>query len=494
MIGLLHLPAIALALGLGLGIGVPRPGHAQEEALKDPLVVMDESFALWSAEDLTGYREYMSAAIRRARQEDVLAPDWAFIFGTYSDFLRNEDRNSPLALRLAEEGLAYLAPHAAENPDLLALLQISRVYALADLGRFDEAVQAARLAEPLFRKTMGDQMADDLQEVVSAWERRETTIFNNAPADLARQTLTQADAALDRGEYGAALTIAARASLPEGSGLDADEVARVNAAAAARTGRALYWLGRPDDAFGVLRRAAESVAGTNWENAASPALRLDPMGERQALADMFFWLARSALDTDALWIVLPALDMAATLDDGTLGLLPITFARAAFQDAIFEPEAAEAEFARAVEVAKAKGDPGAVLLAQFYLTSRRFQTTGADAEAEALIALTRQMARDAEGGSFYDPIHIQSEAAQVLLESRFKAEGLEFARAALAGRLAGISASTDTDLGQQGQRAQTRLLVEAFLQSAHRVDSDNPGADCSRPADQGFGCTIFYGR
>ena len=54
---------------------------------------------------------------------------------------------------------------AAENPDLSALLQVSRVYALADLGRYEEAALAARMAEPLFRSTMGDELADDLLTV-----------------------------------------------------------------------------------------------------------------------------------------------------------------------------------------------------------------------------------------------------------------------------------------------------------------------------------------
>lgn len=185
-----------------LWLALPLTATAQEVPLRDPLVVMDESFALWSAEDLTGYREYMSAAIRRARQEDVLPPEWAFLFGSYSDFVRNEDKNSPLALRLADEGLAYLAPHADQNADLSALLQVSRVYALADLGRYDEASLAGRMAEPLFRSTMGDEMADDLLQVIAAWGKSEATIYNNAPADLARAELEKAEQALNRANMG----------------------------------------------------------------------------------------------------------------------------------------------------------------------------------------------------------------------------------------------------------------------------------------------------
>lgn len=477
-----------------LWLALPLTATAQEGPVRDPLVVMDESFALWSAEDLTGYREYMSAAIRRARQEDVLPPEWAFLFGSYSDFVRNEDKNSPLALRLADEGLAYLAPHADQNADLSALLQVSRVYALADLGRYGEASLAGRMAEPLFRSTMGDEMADDLLQVIAAWGKSEATIYNNAPADLARAELEKAEQALNRGEYGAALTIAARATLPEASGLPDAEVRRVNAAAAAKTGRALFWLGRGAEALTVMKRAADAVAGDDWANQRAPRLQLDPGTEQQAIAELFFWLARAGLEEDWLWLVLPALAMAEQLDDGSLGALPIAFARSALHDTLSDPAEAEAELAKAVDVARAKGDPEAVLLARYYLALHRFSTTGADAEAEALITLTRQMITDTPAQTFYDPLHILSETAQILLETRFTAEALDFSRRALAGRLAEISGSTDTRLGQDGQRGQTRRLVEAFLQSAHQVDSETGQADCSRPADQGLGCIIIYGR
>ncbi|WP_435256985.1 hypothetical protein ACSBLW_12685 [Thioclava sp. FR2] len=483
-----------LILSFAVVLALVLPALAQDDPFPDPLVVLDEAFALWSAEDLAGYREYMSAAIRRARQEDSLSADWAFIFGTYADFVRNEDKNSPLALRLAEEGLAYLAPHGAENADLLALLQVSRVYALADLGRFDEAVTAARLAEPLFRQSMGDEMADDLLETVKAWDKGETTIFNNAPAELARAELKKADEALDRGEYGVAMTIAARASLPEGSGIDAAEVARVNAAAAAKTGRALYWLGRREEAFALLRRAALWIAAEGWEEAPDAALKVEPMGEAQAVTEMFFWLARAGLDTENFWIVPPALQMAERLDDGTLGLLPISYARATLYDALYDGAAAEAEFARAVTVAETGGKTEEILMSRYYLALRRYANTGADREAKALIALTREMAQKGSNTTFYDPVHVQSETAVVLLESPYSQEALEFARAALKAKLAGIFASTDTKIGQDGQRAQTRRLVETLLQTAHLQDSRKPTADCSRPADQGFGCAIFYDR
>ena len=101
---------MALAFALWSGAAL-----AQDVPLGDPLVVLDESFALWKGGDMAGYEAYIGAALRRAREEDALPPEWAFLFGTYSDYVRNEHRNSPYALRLAEEGLAYLAPNVLKR-------------------------------------------------------------------------------------------------------------------------------------------------------------------------------------------------------------------------------------------------------------------------------------------------------------------------------------------------------------------------------------------
>ncbi len=465
--------------------------QAQEAPLPDPLVVVDDSFRLWSSGDLEGYFSYTGAALRRARQEDVLDADWGIVFATFADFIRNEQKNSPYALRLAEEGMAYMAPHITEAPEVAAILQVSRVYALADLGRYDEAVRSGRLAEPLIRSFIGVEIADGLMKDIHAWEQSQPTDYNNAPTDLARQALKDAQRAMDNGDYGAALSLAARAVLPQESGLDATEVTRINAAAAAKTGRALYWMNHKDEAFEVLRRAAETVAGPKWFNARTTDLTLDPGLEKQDLAELFFWLARAGQETDGLWIILPALDFATALDDGTIGTVPLLYARSAFYDLIDEPQKAEAALVAAVDSAKASGDAEAVLLSRYYLAVWRSVATGSDADLQTLIALTAEMAENGTSHSYYDPLHVQAETASLLRETRFSTEALGFARNALAGRIQFLSVSTDTQSGKDGQRSQSRQLVESLLYAAHSVDSDQPGADCSRTKVAGMGCVIF---
>ena len=482
-------PALLLAFWPGIVL-------AQNVQLEDPLVVMNESFALWKAGDLAGYEARVGAALRRAREEDVLAPEWAFLFSSFSDYVRNEQRNSPYALRLAEEGLAYLAPHAATNPELSASLQASRVYALADLGQYEEAARSARLAEPLYRKTMGAKLADDLLRTVAEWEAGRATVFNNAPVDLARETLAQAEAALDRGDYGLALTLAARATLPEGGGLKAEEVRRINAAVAGRTGRALYWLGRKREAFALMRAAAATIAPAGWDGprAGLAKLTIDPGAERQALAELFFWLARAGLDTDALWIVPAALDQTRALDDGSIGALAISLTRAGWYDALFEPKLADEEITAAATTAEATGHGDRALLARHYLALRRYAATGADPEATILIDLTRRMAAEGGPGTFYDPLHVQTETAGMLAGSKHGAAALEFARAALAGRLAMLGGSRDSALGQEGARTRVRGLAETLLWAAHALDSQGAGADCSRDEAAGRGCVISHKR
>jgi hypothetical protein len=373
---------------------------------------------------------------------------------------------------------------------------VSRVYSLADLGRYDEAARSARMAEPLFRQTMGAELADDLMRNVAEWEAGRATVFNNAPADLARETLAQAEAAYDRGDYGVALTLAARATLPEGGGLDAEEVRRINAAAAGRTGRSLYWLGRKREAFALLRAAAATVAPEGWDEPRAGPVRLliDPGPERQALAELFFWLARSGLDTDALWIVPAALNQTAALDDGRIGALGISLTRASWHDALSEPRQAEAEISAAAAAAEKAGHGDQALLARHHLALRRYAATGADPEAAVLIDLTRRMAAEGGPGSIYDPLHVQAETAGMLAGSKHAAAALDFARASLAGRVAMLGDSRDSALGQEGARSQVRGLAETLLWAAHALDSQRAGADCSRDEAAGRGCVITHNR
>lgn len=488
-----RLPAIVAVFFLALWPGI---ALAEDVPLEDPITVMNDSFALWKVGDLAGYEARVGTALRRAREEDVLAPEWAFLFGSFSDYVRNEKFNSPYALRLAEEGLAYLAPHAATSPDLSALLQVSRVYSLADLGRYEEAARSARLAEPLYRKAMGANLADSLLATVAEWEAGRATAMNNAPVTLAREKLAQAEAALDRGDYGMALTLAAQATLPEGAGLNANDVRLINAAAAGRSGRALYWLGRKREAFALMRAAAATVAPGGWDEPRSGPARLsiDPGTERQALAELFFWLARTALDTDALWMVPAALNQTSALDDGSIGPLAIALTRAGWHDALFEPEKAEAAIAVAAIAAEQAGHADQALLARHHLALRRYAATGAEPEATALIALTQRMAAEGNAGTFYDPIHVQSETAGMLAGSSHAAAVLEFARAGLAGRVARLGNSHDTTLGQEGARAQVRGVAETLLWAAHALDSNCASADCGRDAAAGHGCVISYRR
>lgn len=479
--------ALTLVCALMLG-HVSAPVAAQD--LPDPLEAMDRSFALWSQDDKTAYFSYMSEVIRRARQEDALAPEWAFLFASFSDFVRNEQKNPAYALRLADEALAFLAPHGTDAADLVALARTSRAFALADLGRYAEAVAEVQVSEPLFRTKMGDEMANSMLADAAEWAKGLPSAANYSAFDLARSTLDQASAALDRGDYGAALTLAARAMLPEGTGLDSAEVARINAVAGGIGGHALYRLNRHAEALAMLRRAAGLVAGKGWEDQSPPKLAIDPAGDAARLSSLFFWLARTGLEADALWLVLPALNIAESLDFDGGTRLPILYVRANFHIALSEPKRAEAVFAEAVAVGKTQGKPKDALLAEYYLAVHRFlyaDVPGNDL-TQTLIDLTHRVV--AEADDLVDPAHVQAETAQALMETGRDAEALAFSRAALALRLKRASDSADTALGQDGQRKTTRKLVEFLLRSAHATDSGSPEAIC--PDDPARGCAVFY--
>ena len=84
-------------------------------------------------------------ALRQARRDGRLTRDWAIIYAMLTDGARNTLQNPSYALQLADEGLALIAGDP-EQRDYRAILRVTRAYALADLGRLDDAVRAARLA------------------------------------------------------------------------------------------------------------------------------------------------------------------------------------------------------------------------------------------------------------------------------------------------------------------------------------------------------------
>lgn len=481
-------PARALMAVLATGL-LAAPARA-ETPLPDPLEVLDDSFALFMEGDTEGYFSHVSEALRRAKQEDSLSADWGFIFGSFSDFVRNEQRNAAYALRLADEGLAYLAPHGAEVEGLKALLSTSRAYALADLGRYAEAVSLVRLAEPLFRLHMGDELAAQMLADAAEWERGLPSTANYSPIAIAREELALAQASLDQGEYGEALARATRAMLPEGSGLPEAEARVINALAGSMAGRALHAMDRKAQAIDILRRAAAEVLEDGWDEGRG-GWRITPGPDARALGDLMFWLARSAVDTEHYWLVLPALDRAEGLMPALPDRVAVLHARAQFHQAIGTPAVAGVLFESAVRVARDGGAEDLALLAEFYLAIHRFVMGKGDAQAltDDLVAAGRRAIAAAAPGSVLNPSFLQSSVAGLLLETGRDAEALEFARAALADRLGRLAESTDRGIGRDGQRSQLRQLVEAFLRSAQAADSRLPGAVC--PKDEALGCVVI---
>ena len=99
------------------------------------------------------------------------------------------------------------------------MLEVARAYALADLGRFDDAVAAATLALPMLRAAFGDGTADDLAGNVAEWQAGRMSILNESALDLARKAIARAETAVDESDQATVLAEASRAILPPGDAL-----------------------------------------------------------------------------------------------------------------------------------------------------------------------------------------------------------------------------------------------------------------------------------
>ena len=97
------------------------------------------------------------------------------------------------------------------------MLEVARAYALADLGRFDDAVAAATLALPMLRAAFGDGTADDLAGNVAEWQAGRMSILNESALDLARKAIARAETAVDASDQAKVLAEASRAILPPGA-------------------------------------------------------------------------------------------------------------------------------------------------------------------------------------------------------------------------------------------------------------------------------------
>lgn len=436
---------------------------------------------------------HLTEAIRQGRERGFPNPDWGLLFVLLADLYRNDRGNAGYALRLTEEGLEVAAPWGEASAEVRSMLNVSMSYALADLGRYREAAEVGRLGLPLYRKGLGDGMADTYLSEIEQWEKGLATEANTSPLELARAALVEAGQAVDRGEYGRGIMLASRATLPEDAALDPAEVRRIAAEAGMITGRALYTMGRAEEAADVMGRAIDAALDVEATNAAGkPVWRQDPGVGMKRIAALFFWYGRAVMDLSAYDEANWSYQIADQITEDPLMRTNLLYVRARLMQ-LQGDEAGSRDLLRsAADASRAQGDEMQATWAEFYI-ALSLARDKPDAESRRQLAevTERAVAERADDSQRTDRAFFLSEAADSLVNyPDSNRTALDFARRALADRMAMMQQSADSEAGTDSVARETSALVARLLLAANNEASQLPEAVCPPPDAVGMGCVI----
>ncbi|MFN4159092.1 MAG: hypothetical protein ACK4GO_11895 [Gemmobacter sp.] len=467
----------AALLALTLACGAPAAAQTP-----DPYALIDGLGAYLEQDDIEGAWRHIDRGIREARRTTLLTPDWAIAFAILADSIRNTGENPAYALRIAEEGLDLARQGGPAFADEAAMLEVSRAYALADLGRFAEAVEAATLSLPSLRARFGDAAADDLGGYVQDWARGDLTAFNTSALTLARRALDVADAALERRDYMAALTAAARADLPPDAGFAPADTAFLMAEARALAGRALFLMGRIPEARATLDEGAARVLAPGWQVGGDPVWRYPlPDASRARMTELFYWRARAALSEGDAATATSALTLAEMVNRAADWRITLLLPRVQLAQAAGDAAAADALLDQARAQAEARGEADHAALMTFYRATNQAAMAATwdavdlprlrDATARALAAATP--------GGVIDTTFLRTEAAEYLLLAGAAEGALDLVQG-----IAPEAGPTPGDLTRAARRRSAEILIAA----AHALASRDPAAIC--PDVPGMGCAL----
>ena len=347
----------------------------------DPFEVIDRAFKAFDGGN--GYdasRGVLSASLRDAPHNGRLDPDFALVFAVYSDLVRNQDDPS-FALQLAEQGLALALDAEQPDEEVRNALLVSRAYALADLGRYREAIETATIAALWLGERFGSEAREGLEAEAREWVQREGPDTDGempSALETAVKLLQQAQQALIAYDTAAAIMLAARAVLPEESELEIGAVRTVNAWSRQITGIAYAVENRNHEAVATLRSAVDLVAEQPWNGRSRPKLREGLVGEgaRYLVWEIFIRLAESALDIGDAELGAAALDVAQDYVGTPLDRYSLLVQRAALLMRSADLAEVEKAFAASEEEAQAAGDEENAALARFYASVVRLRAAG----------------------------------------------------------------------------------------------------------------------
>ena len=204
-----------------------------------------------------------SQALRDARHDGKLDPGFAILYAMYSDLARY-DGNPAFALQLADEGIALTLTEVPPDENLKNTLLVSRAYALAELGQYQQAVEGVAITALWMGEHFGDKARTDLEAMARGWAGQAAVAGGDgkfpSAVELSIDLLKKADDALNARDTRTALTLASRATLPENTALAPEDVAFMNARAHSVSGQAYAYEGRQRLVVGVAGRLGVAPA------------------------------------------------------------------------------------------------------------------------------------------------------------------------------------------------------------------------------------------
>lgn len=265
----------------------------------DPFEAVDRAFAAYqNRESYADVRAVLSAALREAPHDGRLDPGFGIVYAIYADTARFEG-DAAFSLQLADEGLALVDAAPEPDTEIRNALVISRAYALAELGRYAEAVNEATIAALWLEQRFGAKARADLETEIRGWLAMKDTDTLPSVAQAAADLLQKAETALVAGDTGVAIALASRAMLPDNSGLSHGVERLVNAWCRSVTGAAYGVEGRHGEAVATLRDAVDLLSSEPWDGRSIVALYPDLVSE---LADKVVWNVFIRLGSSALFV------------------------------------------------------------------------------------------------------------------------------------------------------------------------------------------------
>jgi tetratricopeptide (TPR) repeat protein len=338
----------------------------------DPFALAEKAAEAYRKNDsYPEVRGMFSQALRDARHNGKLSPDFAIIYAMYADITRF-DGNPSFALQLADEGIDLVLSAPQPDDDMKNSLLVSRAYALADLGRYAEAVETVTITALWMGKRFGPEQRQRLEDDGKSWAKLVAGADQSLPsaAQLALDLARKAEQALAANDTQLALTLASRAMLPEGTGLPQAEVDFLNAWCQTISGAAYGLEGRDSLSVVALKRAAGLMIVMPWNGLTKPRLKEqvlnDPIWKR-LVWDTFSHLASSATGTGDWQLATLAIDLASDFAATPEQRFAVLAQQAGIAFADGDYTRAEAAFRGSETNAIASGDATNAALSRLYI-------------------------------------------------------------------------------------------------------------------------------